>query len=93
MNQSRYVFHSDPSHGWLVVPMHELRSLGIADRITPYSHQSRDGKVAYLEEDCDLGTFARAKGWEPDGSAPIFSMTPSNRDSFIRHLPSYKGAA
>lgn len=83
-----YRFHSDGGHGWLEVPKAELRALGIAGSITPYSYQSRDGRVAYLEEDCDLSTFARAKGWTPDGSAPIEEVH-SRGDSFVRSLPRF----
>lgn len=84
-----YTMHTDPGHGWLEVSVSELRSLGIADKITHYSYLSRDGNTAYLEEDCDLTTFALAKGWKPDGTAPIREAN-SNHDSFIRSLPSYR---
>ena len=58
---TNYVFFSDAGHGWLRVPMAELRTLGIADSISPYSY--REGGDAYLEEDCDLARFAKAKNW------------------------------
>jgi hypothetical protein len=46
-------YHQDPGHGWIEVPARLLADLGIADKITRYSYQSRDGRTAYLEEDCD----------------------------------------
>ena len=43
----------DPGHAWARFPKAKLVSLGIADKITPYSYQN--GTNAFLEEDCDLG--------------------------------------
>ncbi len=57
---SVYTFHEDPGHGWLEVPVEELHRLEIYKKITPYSYLSMDGKVAFLEEDCDAGTFLNA---------------------------------
>ena len=57
----QYVFFEDPGHGWLEVTRAELRTLGIEDKISAYSYQSRDGRKVYLEEDGDLTTFLRAK--------------------------------
>jgi hypothetical protein len=54
-----YTFYEDPGHGWLAVQAAELVELGIAGDITPWSYLN--GDVAYLEEDCDLSTFIRAK--------------------------------
>lgn len=54
-----YMFFEDAGHGWLRVPMSELENLGIAGQISTCSYQ-RPGYV-YLEEDCDLGKFLRAK--------------------------------
>jgi len=50
-----YTYHQDPGHGWIEVPMRELRDLGIAGRITPWSY--REGETAYLEEDNDASLF------------------------------------
>lgn len=58
-----YRFISDPGHGWLEVPMAEVRSLGILP--SPYSYVSPDGQLAYLEEDCDAALFIKAK-WGRD---------------------------
>ena len=51
-------FYTDPGHGWAAVKRQVLVELGIADRITPFSYQR--GNTVYLEEDCDLATFATA---------------------------------
>jgi len=64
MRTSTFVFFSDPGHGWLRVQRAKLQQLGIEEKITPYSYQR--GRWAYLEEDCDAGTFIeamRAAGW------------------------------
>ena len=52
-----YTFISDSGHGWLKVPLDELKHLGIADKISPYSYANGDS-----EEDLDAGTFINAKG-------------------------------
>lgn len=54
-----YRFISDPGHGWLEVPLTEIRALGIAHLISGYSYVH--GDFAYLEEDCDAPRFLRAR--------------------------------
>ena len=84
--QEKYIFHQDPGHGWVEVPMAELRLLGIAGKITPYSY--RIGNRAFLEEDCDAGTWEKA--WkEKFGHLPQLvevhlDVTP------IRDYPDYR---
>jgi len=56
-------FFEDAGHGWLAVKRAELVKLGILDKITRYSYER--GATVYLEEDCDLSTYAdaiKAKG-------------------------------
>ena len=57
---NRYIFHSDPSHGWLEVNLQELKDLGIAAKISGYSYVK--GDRVFLEEDSDLTKFMQAKG-------------------------------
>lgn len=83
----RYTFHSDPSHGWLQVPMADLHKLGVANCISPYSYIN--GNMAYLEEDLDAGTFlnaAKAAGWEITGFNEV--IEPRN-ESPVRSYFSY----
>jgi hypothetical protein len=49
---------TDPGHGWLVVPISELRELNIIDKISSYSYRKND--IAYLEEDCDAAIYIEA---------------------------------
>ena len=51
-----YTHYEDSSHGYLKVPLAELRKLGV--KISGYSY--KHGRFAYLEEDLDLLTFAKA---------------------------------
>jgi len=63
--QKTYIFHTDPSHGWLEVPMSDIKALGIWHKITACSYY--EWNIAFLEEDCDAVTFveaAKAMGWE-----------------------------
>lgn len=82
-----YDSYSDSGHGWLKVALSELVALNIAVEITEYSYMSEDAKGrkwAYLEEDCDAGTFLRAKGGD-------IYLRSHNADghSVIRRYPSY----
>ena len=61
---NKYLLISDPGHGWLRVPTLEVIRLKIADKISTCSYIDWDGRSVYLEEDCDMAIFARAKGWE-----------------------------
>jgi len=54
-----YLCVNTPAHSWLRVPLSELDILGIRNNITQYSYE--DDLYAYLEEDCDLTTFIKAK--------------------------------
>ena len=60
-------FISDDGHGWAKVTKKELERLGIADKVSGCSYTR--GEYAYLEEDCDMGTFLDARfarcGTEP----------------------------
>ena len=51
-----YIFHEDAGHGWLEVPMNEIKESGI--EVSSYSYR-RNNKV-YLEEDLDAGLFMTA---------------------------------
>jgi hypothetical protein len=86
--KGKYLFTSDASHGWIKVPIEELKELGIADKITGYSYQTPDGKFAYLEEDADATTFVDAFqkrfNKEPEFKSKVVNY------SRIRNLPHYK---
>ncbi len=45
--------HSDSGHGWLAVKRVNLIELGILEKISHCSYQSKSGKTVYLEEDSD----------------------------------------
>jgi len=81
----KYLFFSDPGHGWLKVPLRTLQTLGIAGKVTRYSHQR--GGYAYLEEDCDAPLFIEAM--EQRGVKVEFAEHIANRNSRIRSYPPY----
>jgi hypothetical protein len=56
--KKKYLFVSDPGHGWLAVDRQELKDLGIEKDISSFSYV--DENTAYLEEDCDAGIFIEA---------------------------------
>lgn len=86
--KSKYQFYSDPGHGWLRVPYSELERLGIADKITHYSYTK--GNNVFLEEDCDMSTFMKAKA---DLSEKVdIQVIRCNRQSRIRSYQMYGGS-
>lgn len=81
----------DPGHGWFEVPMELIKSLNIAHKISAYSYLSRDGSIAYLEEDCDASVFHNAM--KARGLEYKLKENHCNGDSFIRRLPGWQKVA
>jgi hypothetical protein len=77
--------YEDPGHAWAKVDKKLLSLLGIADKITTYSYQSKN--YAFLEEDCDLGLFI--KTCRAVGIEPIFKTKWTNKRSKIRSYNCY----
>lgn len=83
-----FIWHSDPGHGWLQVPLVTVHKFGCS--ISNYSY--RDDKWAYLEEDTDAGKFLECLGFEP--GFPELEMIPEKihyEDCFIRRLATFNG--
>jgi hypothetical protein len=81
-----YVFHHDSGHGWLEVPVQEIKAMGFEERITPYSYLDRD--KAYLEKNIDSGTFLDIRKLLPKPF--IIKNNYMNGMCPIRDLPHYK---
>jgi len=64
--------------------MAELFTLGIADKISPYSY--RKGETAFLEEDCDFSTYMEAIKGQPYE----IKEHHTNNDSPIRNYKSFR---
>lgn len=80
-----YIYFTDPGHGWMQVPMEDLKMLGIEDKITLYSYIEEN--YAYLEEDCDVAALFQAA---KDKGIEITYREISNNDySPIRKYRSY----
>ncbi|MDQ3099530.1 MAG: hypothetical protein M3Q44_07350 [bacterium] len=88
----KYKYFTDPGHGWLKVSIEELKSLGIADKVSSFSYVK--GEFAYLEEDCDLPLFLTAKFGKDvlyeDYKDQLISVR-SNKTSRIRRYEAYNG--
>lgn len=54
-----YKFIEDPGHGWLEVEVSELQRFNLQQQISAFSYAK--GDKVYLEEDCDMPIFLRAK--------------------------------
>ena len=77
---------ADPGHAWARFPKAKLVTLGIADKISPYSYQN--GTNAFLEEDCDLSVLITAlkdRGYEIK-----FNESHTNKQSKIRGYNTYR---
>lgn len=78
---------ADPGHAWAKFPKHRLVKLGIANKITTCSYE-RNG-MAYLEEDCDLGTLINTL--KSVGYMDIkFKESHTNKSSKIRSYCHYR---
>lgn len=84
----KYRFIADPGHGWLEVSTEELEHLKIANDISPYSY--RYGGKAYLEEDCDLSVFLKAK---KEAGEEVELLEVYQENTPIRSYQSYKWGA
>ena len=90
MKTQKLTFHCDPSHGWLEVPRADAIALGLADKISRFSHIG--GHSLYLEEDCDATLYldaAKAAGYTlniveryTDSDSPI-----RNFDQYTNKVP------
>lgn len=86
-----YIKFNDAGHGWLRVKTEELKKLGIADKITSCSYIK--GNYAYLEEDCDMGTFIDAKFNNIEEKVLFMKnvrISNCNNESGIRNYERYK---
>ena len=87
MTKATFIYHQDPGHGWLQVPVRYLDDLGIVRKITVFSYLN--GSTVYLEEDCDMPTFIEA--WKvryPEIELDIIENN-INVDSSIRNWRPY----
>lgn len=81
----QYTYHTDPGHGWIEVPISELRRLKL--KPSPYSYKK--GQLAYLEEDCDASDWAKAK--RAAGEAFKLVTRNVNHDHPIRNFSRFGG--
>ena len=81
---ARYTFVTDPGHGWVSVPLEDIKRLGITDNISAYSYMT--DKRVYLEEDCDAGLFLDAAGIDLD-SLPCTYSDNSKCRSYASYDP------
>ena len=83
----KYRFISDIGHGWLEVPIKELLDMGIENKITNFSYMK--GDYAFLEEDCDATTFAKAKNWSSKDISDNTRFIEVGKESIIRTYEPY----
>lgn len=82
----KLISYTDPSHGWLRVPLKMLAKLGIADKISPFSYVRT--VYAYLEEDLDAPLFLETL--KNSGKTVKFVERNTNRVSRIRNYTPYQ---
>ena len=76
-----YQYLQGSGHGWLEVPMTEIKNLGLTQKISAYSY--RKGDSAFLEEDCDMSLFIKAMN--ATGQEFNFNEVHTNYDSQVRN--------
>ena len=80
---TKFVFHTDPGHGWLEVTDAQIAAVGLSRAdFSTYSFAADDR--CFLEEDCDAPKFLVA--FEKIGQKFDIREANSDRDSFIRRL-------
>jgi len=84
---AKFNYYRDAGHGWVAVKKNILEKIGIADKITSFSYQR--GKMAYLEEDCDLSLFMKAME-EYLGKTPTLEVKDHGNYSWVRSQETYK---
>lgn len=82
----KYIYEQDPGHGWLGVPEAELIQLGIPDYITDFSYWEPSRALVWLEEDCDMSTFLRAKALTEMRKAGFESLSEDDQTDWITNV-------
>jgi hypothetical protein len=83
-----YDYISDAGHGWVKVPMSDIRALNIERLISPFSLLRHDWQFAYLEHTVDAAVFSdhfRRRF----GRDPITRKCEPTFYSYINFLPSF----
>jgi hypothetical protein len=80
-----YVHHEDSGHGWLEVPVRDLKIMGLENLITSYSYSNK--KKVYLEKDVDMGTFLDIRRLLPKPF--VIHINYMDGMCFIRDFPHY----
>jgi hypothetical protein len=83
MTNNSFTFHCDNGHGWLEVSQSDLDSAGLS-YIDFSSYSYSDGKILYLEEDCDAPIFIKA--FTARHGAPVVTENYTNGLSSIRDM-------
>ena len=78
-----YKYIQDPGHGWIEVPVSEIRALGLKPSHCSY----KKGRYVYLEEDCDALAWinARAATGRPVNRDDLVEIH-TNHDSPVRDM-------
>jgi len=80
----------DSGHAWLRVDLADLFRSGIYEDISGCSYVDAIKGVAYLEEDCDAGTYLKAIGWIGIVRSQYSSKENYvDGDSWVRNLPRF----
>ena len=88
MKNLKLTHYSDAGHGWIAVKRTVLIQLGIADKISQYSYQSKTGSTAYLEEDSDASKLVNAL--KAQGIDFAIDHVDNGDRSRIRSMPRYE---
>jgi len=84
--------YHDAGHGWYRVSRAVIKRLGLENKVSEYSYQSKGGHSVYLEEDADFPLFlSRLRELDIDRDKVIqFEREVYSHRSRVRRLESYK---
>ena len=89
-SEIRFIFHGDPGHAWLEVPLSLIKEYGLEKDISSYSYINEKSGMVFLEEDSDMPKFLKAFQRET-GLIPDLFDNYTKSDSTVRQLPRYTG--
>lgn len=84
MKTIKATMFTDPSHGWLAVPVQVLRDYYLVEHISKYSYYSSGTDQVFLEEDRDAYLLQRAVNNAGDKLDVVKVNNLYSTENFIR---------
>jgi len=85
-SEIRFIFHGDPGHAWLEVPLSLVKEYGLEKDISSYSYVNEKSGMVFLEEDSDMPKFLKAFQRETALSLTCLTTTRSQTARYASFL-------